>query len=126
MFLYESIRLHYFKICYFITKLTTTYLINFNTGRGDRMKQAKADAQELIDRYRAEKQVEFDKSAGTGGTSGFSSELQTETENKVSMMQAQFQENQAKAVEIMLSKCCEVDCSVPVARVRSTQKLYGQ
>eukprot|EP00815_Leptocylindrus_aporus_P012461 CAMPEP_0116057466 /NCGR_PEP_ID=MMETSP0322-20121206/4623_1 /TAXON_ID=163516 /ORGANISM="Leptocylindrus danicus var. apora, Strain B651" /LENGTH=121 /DNA_ID=CAMNT_0003541473 /DNA_START=62 /DNA_END=427 /DNA_ORIENTATION=- len=95
-------------------------------GRGDRMKQAKADAQELIDRYRAEKQVEFDKSAGTGGTSGFSSELQTETENKVSMMQAQFQENQAKAVEIMLSKCCEVDCSVPVARVRSTQKLYGQ
>lgn len=36
-------------------------------GRGDRMKQAKADAQELIDQYRAEKQQEFNNSVLAAG-----------------------------------------------------------
>jgi len=36
--------------------------------RGDRMKQAKADAQELIDTYRAEKQDEFNNSVLAAGT----------------------------------------------------------
>lgn len=36
-------------------------------GRGDRMKQAKADAQELIDSYRAEKQQEFNNQVLTAG-----------------------------------------------------------
>ena len=95
-------------------------------GRGDRMKQAKADAQELIDLYRAEKQKEFDSSTESGGASSFSTSLQADTDKDISMMQAQFQENQAKAIEVLLSKCCEVNVSVPVARVRSTQKEYGQ
>lgn len=94
-------------------------------GRGDRMKQAKADAQELIDLYRAEKQKEFDNSTESGGASTFSSSLQGETEKEVAMMQAQFQGNQAQAIEILLSKCCEVDVSIPVARVRATQKEHG-
>jgi len=36
-------------------------------GRGDRMKQAKADAQELIDAYRAEKQEEFNNKVLAAG-----------------------------------------------------------
>jgi len=36
-------------------------------GRGDRMKQAKADAQELIDSYRAEKQQEFNNQVLAAG-----------------------------------------------------------
>eukprot|EP00816_Leptocylindrus_hargravesii_P001442 CAMPEP_0196821020 /NCGR_PEP_ID=MMETSP1362-20130617/77488_1 /TAXON_ID=163516 /ORGANISM="Leptocylindrus danicus, Strain CCMP1856" /LENGTH=122 /DNA_ID=CAMNT_0042200081 /DNA_START=53 /DNA_END=421 /DNA_ORIENTATION=+ len=94
-------------------------------GRGDRMKQAKADAQELIQIYRAEKQKEFDKNVSTSGSSTFSKELQADTDKDISMMQAQFQSHQAKAIEILLSKCCEVSVDVPSARVRSTQKEYG-
>lgn len=36
-------------------------------GRGDRMKQAKADAQELIDSYRAEKQQDFNNTVLAAG-----------------------------------------------------------
>mmetsp|Transcript_4168 Transcript_4168/g.8059 ORF Transcript_4168/g.8059 Transcript_4168/m.8059 type:complete len:92 (+) Transcript_4168:212-487(+) len=38
-------------------------------GRGERMKQAKSDAQELIDAYRGEKQEEFNARVLTAGES---------------------------------------------------------
>lgn len=41
-------------------------------------------------------------------------------------MQGQFQRNQQKAIDVLLSKCCEVSLEVPSARVRSTQKIYGE
>lgn len=41
-------------------------------------------------------------------------------------MQGQFTKNAQKAVDVLLSKCCEVSLEVPPARVRSTQKLYGK
>jgi len=93
-------------------------------GRGDRMKQAKADAQELIDAYRAEKQEEFNnKVLAAGGTGGsYSAKLQAETNNEIQFMQGQFQRNAQKAVDVLLSKCCEVSLVVPSARVRATQK----
>ena len=40
-------------------------------------------------------------------------------------MQGQFQKNAQKAVDILLSKCCEVSLEVPTARVRATQKAAG-
>mmetsp|Transcript_11009 Transcript_11009/g.15485 ORF Transcript_11009/g.15485 Transcript_11009/m.15485 type:complete len:126 (+) Transcript_11009:80-457(+) len=96
-------------------------------GRGDRMKQAKADAQELIDAYRAEKQEEFNnKVLAAGGSGGSASaKLQAETNGEVQQMQGQFQRNGQKAVDVLLSKCCEVSLEVPTARVRSTQKIFG-
>ena len=45
----------------------TTPPFNVPTGRGERMKQAKADAQELIDGYRAEKQEEFNNKVLAAG-----------------------------------------------------------
>mmetsp|Transcript_7745 Transcript_7745/g.22762 ORF Transcript_7745/g.22762 Transcript_7745/m.22762 type:complete len:125 (-) Transcript_7745:328-702(-) len=95
--------------------------------RGDRMKQAKTDAQELIDAYRGEKQEEFNNrvlaAGGSGGSA--SAKLQAETNNEIQIMQGQFQRNAQKAVDVLLSKCCEVSLEVPSARVRSTQKQYG-
>ena len=95
--------------------------------RGDRMKQAKTDAQELIDAYRAEKQEEFNNrvlaAGGSGGSA--SAKLQAETQGEVQIMQGQFQRNSQKAVDVLLSKCCEVSLEVPTARVRSTQKIWG-
>lgn len=44
-------------------------LLSLNLGRGDRMKQAKADAQELIDAYRAEKQQDFNNTVLAAGES---------------------------------------------------------
>eukprot|EP00979_Chaetoceros_neogracilis_P000195 scaffold70_cov204-Chaetoceros_neogracile.AAC.1 len=97
-------------------------------GRGDRMKQAKADAQELIDAYRAEKQQDFNNTVLAAGGSGgsASAKLQAQTNQEVSVMQGQFQRNQQKAIDVLLSKCCEVSLEVPSARVRSTQKIYGE
>jgi len=41
-------------------------------------------------------------------------------------MQGQFNQNAQKAVDVLLSKCCEVSLEVPSARIRSTQKIYGK
>jgi hypothetical protein len=91
------------------------------------MKQAKVEAQELIDAYRGEKQEEFNNMAlSKGGSEGASSaKLQAETNAEIGIMQNEFQGNAQKAVDVLLSKCCEVSLEVPTARVRSTQKIHG-
>jgi hypothetical protein len=91
------------------------------------MKQAKADAQGLIDSYRAEKQEEFNNMVlSKGGTEGnASAQLQADTTKEIGDMQGLFQGNAQKAVDVLLSKCCEVSLEVPTARVRATQKLAG-
>ena len=97
------------------------------TARGDRMKQAKVEAQGLINAYRAEKQEEFNNMVlSKGGSEGSASaQLQTDTNKEIQEMQGQFQKNAQKAVDILLSKCCEVSLEVPTARVRATQKAAG-
>mmetsp|Transcript_20410 Transcript_20410/g.35076 ORF Transcript_20410/g.35076 Transcript_20410/m.35076 type:complete len:124 (-) Transcript_20410:256-627(-) len=96
--------------------------------RGDRMKQAQTDADELIAAYRLEQQDAFDKAANVSGGSGgdASAKLQAETNADIQGMQGQFTKNAQKAVDVLLSKCCEVSLEVPTARIRSTQKLYGK
>lgn len=91
------------------------------------MKQAKADAQELIDSYRAEKQEEFNNMVlSKGGTEGSASaQLHTDTDKEITDLQGEFKKNAQKAVDVLLSKCCEVSLEVPTARVRATQKLAG-
>jgi V-type H+-transporting ATPase subunit G len=91
------------------------------------MKQAKVDAQELINAYRAEKQEEFNNMVlSKGGSEGnASSKLQADTHREIQEMQALFSKNAPKAVDLLLSKCCEVSLEVPTARIRATQKLAG-
>jgi len=63
----------------------------------------------------------------TGGSGGnASAKLQAETNADIQNMQGQFQSNAQKAVDVLLSKCCEVSLEVPTARIRSTQKIYGK
>ncbi|KAL3916854.1 MAG: hypothetical protein SGILL_004988, partial [Bacillariaceae sp.] len=85
------------------------------------------DAQSLIDSYREEKQEEFNNMVlSKGGSEGSASaKLQADTNKSIGDMQAQFQKNAQKAVDVLLSKCCEVSLEVPTARVRATQKLAG-
>jgi len=96
-------------------------------GRGDRMKQAKADSAELIASYKAEKQEEFNNMVlSKGGSEGnASAKLQEETNKEVAEMESLFQKNAQKAVDVLLSKCCEVSLEVPTARVRATRKIAG-
>ena len=102
-------------------------LIRILLGRGDRMKQAKIESQGLISGYRAEKQEEFNNMAlSKGGSEGnASAKLQADTNKEIQELQVQFQKNAQKAVDILLSKCCEVSLEVPTARVRATQKAAG-
>ena len=62
-------------------------------------------------------------SGGSGGSA--SAKLQAATNQEISVMQGQFQRNHQQAVDVLLSKCCEVSLEVPSARVRSTLKIYG-
>jgi hypothetical protein len=98
-----------------------------SAARGERMKQAKNDAKDLISTYRAERQAEFNNmvlsAGGTGGS--YSAKLQGETNAGIQGMEAQFQRNAQKAIDVLLSKCCEVSLEVPAARIRSTQKAFG-
>ena len=91
------------------------------------MKQAKADSAELIAAYKAEKDAEFNNMVlSKGGSEGSASaKLQADTAKEVAELQAQFQKNAQKAVDVLLSKCCEVSLEVPTARVRATRKLAG-
>mmetsp|Transcript_27303 Transcript_27303/g.63948 ORF Transcript_27303/g.63948 Transcript_27303/m.63948 type:complete len:126 (+) Transcript_27303:108-485(+) len=96
-------------------------------GRGDRMKQAKADSTELVAAYKAEKQEEFNNMVlSKGGSEGSASaKLQADTAKEVAELQSMFQKNAQKAVDVLLSKCCEVSLEVPTARVRATRKEAG-
>lgn len=81
----------------------------------------------MITAYRAEKLDEFNNLVlSKGGSEGSASaKLQAETNKDISDMQGLFQRNAQKAVDVLLSKCCEVSLEVPTARVRSTQKAAG-
>mmetsp|Transcript_24620 Transcript_24620/g.67973 ORF Transcript_24620/g.67973 Transcript_24620/m.67973 type:complete len:126 (-) Transcript_24620:260-637(-) len=96
-------------------------------GRGDRMKQAKADSTELVAAYKAEKQEEFNNMVlSKGGSEGnASAKLQADTAKDIAELQSMFQKNAQKAVDVLLSKCCEVSLEVPTARVRATRKEAG-
>ena len=91
------------------------------------MKQAKADSSDLVNAYNAEKQEEFNNMVlSKGGSEGSASaKLQSETNKDVTEMQSSFQKNAQKAVDVLLSKCCEVSLEVPTARVRATRKEAG-
>mmetsp|Transcript_16281 Transcript_16281/g.27573 ORF Transcript_16281/g.27573 Transcript_16281/m.27573 type:complete len:95 (+) Transcript_16281:175-459(+) len=91
------------------------------------MKQAKVEAQGLIDSYRNEKQDEFNNMVlSKGGSEGnASAKLQADTNSDIQAMQSLFQRNAQKAVDVLLSKCCEVSLEVPTARIRATQKAAG-
>ena len=66
------------------------------------------------------------RSQNKGGSGGdASAKLQAETNKNVQAMQGQFTKNAQKAVDVLLSKCCEVSLEVPTARIRATQKLFG-
>jgi len=91
------------------------------------MKQAKADSADLVAAYNSEKQEEFNNMVlSKGGSEGSASaKLQSETNKEVTELQSLFQKNAQKAVDVLLSKCCEVSLEVPTARVRATRKEAG-
>jgi len=93
-------------------------------GRGTRLKAAKSEAQASVDAYRSQKQSEFDTATLTMGAEGGGTgdALRRETQMEVQKMEGQVQQNSGEALKVLLAKCCDVDLSVPAARVRSAQK----
>lgn len=93
-------------------------------GRGDRLKQAKSDASSVISTYRTEMEMEFQSSALNLGSSNTttSAALQDQTKRDMEAMKGSYEGNGGKALQVLLSKCCEVDLTVSKARVRSAQK----
>merc|ERR1712226_261656 len=91
------------------------------TARRDRLKQAESDALNIIASYRKGKDEEFKKSYKNEGSSQQTQNLNKRTQIEVENMKSQFDKNKQKAINILLSKACEVSLEVPSARVRYTQ-----
>jgi hypothetical protein len=93
-------------------------------GRGDRLKQAKESAASTIASYRSSKELEFQSSALNLGDSNSTSSLLLQGQTKADMekMKKEYEGNSGKALQVLLSKCCEVDLTVSKARIRSAQK----
>ena len=84
--------------------------------------------QERYDREAAREEEAREEQAGeaaAAATVDASAKLQEETNKEVADLEAMFQKNAQKAVDVLLSKCCEVSLEVPTARVRATRKIAG-
>jgi len=55
------------------------------------------------------------------GSSEQTQKLNEQTKIEIENMKSQFDKNKQKAINILLSKTCEVSLEVPSARVRATQ-----
>ena len=110
-------------VCFLVSPATVRFCSSL-LGRGERLKQAKDEAKIVIDQYRAEKELEFNSSAlSLGGDDAASAKaLQEETQAEMNKMKTQFTNNSNKALQVLLSKCVEIDLDVPAARIRSAQK----
>ena len=69
-------------------------------------------------------EMEFQSSALNLGSSNTttSAMLQEQTKRDMESMKGSYESNSGKALQVLLSKCCEVDLTVSKARVRSAQK----
>jgi len=78
----------------------------------------------VISGYRSDKELSFQSNALTLGSSDTTSsvQLQQATQRDMEKMKRQYEGNSNKALQLLLSKCCEVDLEVSKARVRSAQK----
>merc|ERR1719498_1436421 len=79
-----------------------------------RMKQAKKEAVDEIERYRAQKQQEFDAEGvkNTGSSTQDSERIQADTAEKLKAMKTSVEANRSKVLEILMDSVCKVETRV--------------
>mmetsp|Transcript_1025 Transcript_1025/g.1547 ORF Transcript_1025/g.1547 Transcript_1025/m.1547 type:complete len:112 (-) Transcript_1025:45-380(-) len=102
-------------------KMASEKIAEARAARNEKMKNAKREAQILIDEYRKEKEKSYQESLEkTLGTSGSESEnLQRQTDAEVSKMKQDFERNKSTVINMLVGAVCSVTCVVPEGRKRN-------
>ncbi len=84
--------------------------------RGDRMKEAKHEAEQIVSAYRAEMEAKYQgklaKTTGSQGTAG--SELQTSTNDNIKQMNEEFQAKKPEVEKMLVDLVLKVNPKAPV------------
>ncbi|XP_029469292.1 V-type proton ATPase subunit G 1 [Rhinatrema bivittatum] len=75
-----------------------------------RLKQAKEEAQAEIEQYRLQREKEFKskEAAALGSHGSYTTEVEKETMEKISIVKENYMENKDKVVESLLSLVCDI------------------
>nr|XP_006137244.1 V-type proton ATPase subunit G 1 [Pelodiscus sinensis] len=84
--------------------------LSLETGKNRRLKQAKEEAQEEIEQYRLQREKEFKakEEAALGSHGSCSTEIEKETQMKMSTIQDNFQKNREKVLNNLLMFVCDI------------------
>ena len=105
-------KIHYqylFGCRYCLETLLDVFLF-FETGKNRRLKQAKEEAQAEIEQYRLQREKEFKaKEAEALGSHGScSSEVEKETQEKMTVLQNYFEQNRDEVLDNLLAFVCDI------------------
>lgn len=89
--------------------------------RGERMKEAKREAEAVIVKLRAEKQAEFEASSQATATMDEFADLKSKTDLEISGMKKEFGKNKSSVTDMIVGVVTDVD-----VKLSETRKLQGK
>lgn len=86
------------------------FFSSLKTGKNRRLKQAKEEAQAEIEQYRLQREKEFKakEAAALGSHGSCSSEVEKETQEKMTVLQNYFEQNRDEVLENLLAFVCDI------------------
>ncbi|EHH57126.1 V-type proton ATPase subunit G 1, partial [Macaca fascicularis] len=80
------------------------------TGKNRRLKQAKEEAQAEIEQYRLQREKEFKakEAAALGSHGSCSTEVEKETQEKMTILQTYFRQNRDEVLDNLLAFVCDI------------------
>eukprot|EP00635_Sarcinochrysidales_sp_CCMP3193_P002025 CAMPEP_0118905766 /NCGR_PEP_ID=MMETSP1166-20130328/9612_1 /TAXON_ID=1104430 /ORGANISM="Chrysoreinhardia sp, Strain CCMP3193" /LENGTH=121 /DNA_ID=CAMNT_0006845037 /DNA_START=55 /DNA_END=420 /DNA_ORIENTATION=+ len=94
--------------------------------RGERMKEAKREAETVISKLRGEKQAEFESSRMATAKEDEFAELKAKAEADIGLMNSQYASNKSAVTEMMAKVVTDVDLTLSDTRVLAGKRASGQ
>uniref|UniRef100_A0A8D0L874 V-type proton ATPase subunit G n=1 Tax=Sphenodon punctatus TaxID=8508 RepID=A0A8D0L874_SPHPU len=99
-----------------LLKVLLNTTLPLETGKNRRLKQAKEEAQAEIEQYRLQREKEFKakEAAALGCHGSCSTEVEKETQEKMIVIQDNFQKNREEVLNTLLSFVCDIKPEIHV------------
>mmetsp|Transcript_47596 Transcript_47596/g.97320 ORF Transcript_47596/g.97320 Transcript_47596/m.97320 type:complete len:112 (+) Transcript_47596:75-410(+) len=99
-------------------KKATMLVMDARKARGDRMKEAKSEAEKIISDYRAEMELKYQDSLAkvTGSSGSAGSELESSTNAEIGKMTNEFNAKKVSVEKMLLELVLKVNTEVPKAK----------
>lgn len=94
--------------------------------RGERMKEAKREAETVISKIRSDKAAEFDASSGATATKDEFAELKAKSDADVGAMTKLFTSNKGAVTSMMVKVVTDVDLALTETRKLAGKRASGQ